>query len=254
MSSMSDGPESSHQLKNAPTLHTFTLATDCQMMTKAKILPYICLPFLLIAVADATARIESITTESGDVYEVPSGHYVYISRNPAFYLKAESPSGDYNFGRLTAIDGQVPDEDPTGYGVPECTTKGLLKYDPATKQWRKCGGTGWAINGPEMQAAGDAFADKEAEFNNSIGNYEPYLGSEPVVLRVLLTRNYWWRGRLHVYAEQVMSGDIGLFKREFWGRGKVVRAYALEVLNRYIALRNDGYTDEELFEIIWEGN
>ena len=210
--------------------------------------------FLLIAAAGAAARIESITTGSGDVYEVPNGHYVYISRNPTFSLNAESPSGDYKFGRLTPIDGQMPDDDSTGFSAPECTNTGLLKYDPVTKSWRKCGGTGWAINGPEMQSAGDAYADKEAEFTDSIGDYEGYLGSQPVVLKVLLTRNYWWEGRLHVYAEQVMSGDIGLFKREFWGRSQAVRTYALEVLNRYIALKNDGYTDEELSEIIWGSN
>lgn len=205
----------------------------------------------LLAAADAAAQVVSITTDSGDNYEVPEGSYVYIAEGPVFALEAVGPAGNYSFTRLTSIDGQDPTEEPIAFGVPVCKNKGLLKYDPATKQWRKCGGTGWAINGPEMAAAGEAYADKEAEFTDQIGQYEKYSGAVPAVLKVLLTGNYWWHGRLSLYAEQVMAGDIDLFKREIWGRSEEVQDYALEVLNRYIALRNDGYSDEELNEIIW---
>ena len=205
----------------------------------------------LLLAANAAHGINSITTDEGDTYDVPEGASVYIAEAPVFSLD-DNEAGDLSFTRLSTINGESVD-DPVTFTPeePECTIAGSIKWDPETSSWRYCGGTGWAIDGPEMQAAGENYSARKDAFIAEIGNYEQYLGGSPELLASRLRGNYWWYKRLDMYADQVMAGDISRFRKEFWGRADNVKDYALEVLNRYIALLVDGYTHEELDEIIW---
>ena len=212
-----------------------------------KMLP---LPLSLLLAANAHG-VQSITTDEGDTYNVPEGASVYIAEAPVFSLRYNE-AGDLNLTRLSTIGGESVD-DPVVFTPeePECTIEGSIKWDPETSSWRFCGGTGWAIDGPEMQAAGENYNARKDAFLVQIGDYEQYLGGSPELLASKLRGNYWWYTRLDTYADQVMAGDTSRFRKEFWGRGPKVAEYALEVLNRYIALLVDGYTHEELDEIIW---
>lgn len=227
------------------------------MMMKAKLLPYICLPFLLITTTNVVAQaVETyITDEDGVEYLVPAGYNVYIAPAPAFTLE-NTASGDMNFIRLSSIN---EEQDPVTFVVPdepvepECKIDGPIMYDPEMGEWRFCGGDGWVVGGPEQQWAAQQYNGASASFRDSIGDYSQYSGSSAERLRSLLTGNGWWYTRLQRMAEAVMAGDDSRFYIEFRGTDDDMKSYALEVLNRYIALLNDGYTADEINAYVWGG-
>jgi hypothetical protein len=208
----------------------------------------------LIAAADAAGQVTSITTDAGDTYDVPTGSSVYIAEAPAFGLETQ-PSGDLHFERLTPIDWMG--EEPVVFTEPEpveepCKLDGPIKR--VNGEWRFCNGSGWVVDGPEMQWHGEAYGSDSAAFVASIGDYGAYSGDGMDPLKRLLTGNSWWHPRLSGYAADVVStGTSSRFYNQFRGTSDSMKTYALAVLNRYVALLMDGYTASEINSYVFGG-
>ena len=207
----------------------------------------------LFAAADAVAQVMTITTDSGDTYDVPEGSSVYIAEAPVFTLET-SPNGDMTFSLITSVDGVVT-EGPIVFAEPPpvvepCKNKGPIRR--VDGEWRFCNGEGWIVDGPEMQWHEANYTAESAAFRAAIGDYQRYSGESIDRLKLLLVGNSWWSTRLRSYADDVLStGTSRRFYIEFRGTSEDMQEYALQVLNRYVALIVDGYTAAEINDYVW---
>lgn len=106
-----------------------------------------------------------------------------------------------------------------------------------------------ALNGSEEKARQDAYFAAQNSWRDGIGNYEPYADGTIADLSSLLDGDKWWYARLHHMANEVGQGDQDWFLREFSGREN--RGQAREMINRFLALQQQGYSDDEIMRGIY---
>lgn len=155
---------------------------------------------------------------------------------------SEDDPGNFSLGD----EPPTPDEN-CGYF---CTDGGPITWVPGVG-WVTDGGNGYAIEGEEEKARAQAYLDSQAEFRAQVGDWSAYSGSSLDGLKALIGHDRWWDARITLMANEVASGDDTWFWREF--ATHAYRDYALEAVNRYIALLNAGYTDEQITNYIYGG-
>ena len=100
--------------------------------------------------------------------------------------------------------------------------------------------------GRAMESAWQAQADqkRDAHFAN-VGNWQQYEGGTLEDFTSVLNQDPFFAARLPHYARDVMNGDTLQYNQEFTASsGNTARGH--ELTNRYIALLNQGYTDQEI--------
>lgn len=100
--------------------------------------------------------------------------------------------------------------------------------------------------GRAMESAWQAQADqkRDAHFAN-VGNWQQYEGGSLDDFIAALGQDPFFAARLPHYARDVMNGDTLQYNMEFNpSSGNTARGH--ELTNRYIALLNQGYTDQEI--------
>ena len=100
--------------------------------------------------------------------------------------------------------------------------------------------------GRAMESAWQAQADqkRDAHFAN-VGNWQQYEGGSLDDFTAALGQDPFFAARLPHYARDVMNGDTLQYNMEFNpSSGNTARGH--ELTNRYIALLNQGYTDQEI--------
>jgi hypothetical protein len=100
--------------------------------------------------------------------------------------------------------------------------------------------------GRAMESAWQAQADqkRDAHFAN-VGNWQQYENGSLEDFTSVLGQDPFFAARLPHYARDVMNGDTFNYNMEFNpSSGNTARGH--EITNRYIALLNQGYTDQEI--------
>lgn len=89
-----------------------------------------------------------------------------------------------------------------------------------------------------------AQAKRDAHFAN-VGNWQQYEGGTLEDFTSALNQDPFFAARLPNYARDVMNGDTYGYNMEFQqSNGNTAKGH--ELTNRYIALLNQGYTDQEI--------
>lgn len=132
----------------------------------------------------------------------------------------------------------------------------------AYRYWDKEKG-GWVVNIPgtdrsyvQGSAEGNALeatwkkdrAEKVAKHLANVGNWQQYQDGSLEEFASLLNKDHWYWGRLAGYANNIMNGDeysIMQFNHQF-NPSSANSARGQELTNRYIALLNQGYTNQEI--------
>ena len=89
-----------------------------------------------------------------------------------------------------------------------------------------------------------AQAKRDAHFAN-VGNWQQYEGGTLEDFTSALNQDPFFAARLPNYARDVMNGDTYGYNMEFQ-QSNANTAKGHELTNRYIALLNQGYTDQEI--------
>ena len=100
--------------------------------------------------------------------------------------------------------------------------------------------------GRAMESAWEQQAQekRDAHFAN-VGNWQQYEGGTLEDFTSALNQDPFFAARLPHYARDVMNGDTLQYNQEFTASsGNTARGH--ELTNRYIALLNQGYTDQEI--------
>ena len=100
--------------------------------------------------------------------------------------------------------------------------------------------------GRAMESAWEQQAQekRDAHFAN-VGNWQQYEGGTLEDFTSALNQDPFFAARLPHYAHDVMNGDTLQYNQEFTASsGATARGH--ELTNRYIALLNQGYTDQEI--------
>jgi hypothetical protein len=197
----------------------------------------------------------------GDVYNVTDNAVVTSGDNNNTNVNAEpdaTPSVEPEVEVVAPVDGvegtevfSLADDDLSADKEDRrCTMDGPIRWVEG-QGWTFCNGEGWVLGGPEDQVASQMYLDKQADFVARIGDWGQYSSGSLDDLRSALAGNTWWQTRIQTMAGQVSSGDFRWFKTEFGTTSESMQNYALEVVNRYIALQNAGYTDSQINAHIW---
>lgn len=132
----------------------------------------------------------------------------------------------------------------------------MIKYVPG-KGWVQDGagmvsGGPVVLESPEEKARQDAYFDAQREWRSDIGDFSQYANGTLQDLAALVKGDSWWDGRLHHMANEVGQGDDSWFIREFLGRGN--RDQAKEMVNRFLGLKDQGYSDQDIMRGIYGQN
>ena len=129
----------------------------------------------------------------------------------------------------------------------------------ASRYWDKEKG-GWVVNipgtdrsyvqgsaeGNALEAAWESNAsDRRKQHFANVGNWEQYKDGSLEDFAGALNGDNWFRARLPGYARDVMNGDTFQYNMEF-GPTSGHSAKGHELTNRYIALLNQGYTNQQI--------
>ena len=128
----------------------------------------------------------------------------------------------------------------------------VIKYVPGKGWINTNGGNEYVIGGAEDEAKGDAYRQKQADWHGTIGNYDQYKDGKLDDLAALVNGDNFWDVRLHKHANEVRDGNSQWWLRNFSAGDRGYKA--TEILNRFLGLQDQGYSDEAIMRGIYGEN